>query len=113
MSAIIAEAHTHRGASSLGISKNPDIVQEEATTISRATQARENIEDIATDEIRWRDVGSGIVARSFIGAKRMMMTTKSGPPAIDVLKRKVHDLDSGKVIDVCEPDITPDKELHR
>ena len=50
-------------------------------------------------------------ARTFLQAERLAISTKSGPVAADETRRIVRDADTGKVIDDCRPDDTPDKDL--
>ena len=68
---------------------------------------------IPRDELEWREIGSGMWARSFIGMKRMLTTTRSGPPEADVLRRIIRDVESGKVLDDCHPDNEADEKLFR
>ena len=70
-------------------------------------------EDIAKEEMVWRDVGSGVMARTFKGAKRLQVSTKGGPAEADVERRTIWNLDTGKIIDDCMVEDTPDSELYR
>ena len=46
--------------------------------------------------------------RTFLLAGRLATSTKSGPVAVDVERRILRDADSGKLIDDCRPEDTPD-----
>ena len=46
-------------------------------------------EDVEKCDLEWRDVGSGTVGRTFLGAKRLQVSTRGGPPAQDVYRRTV------------------------
>ena len=69
--------------------------------------------DVAPEEMRWRHVGGGVHCRAFINAENLITTTATGPPMVDIVRRVVRDLSTGKVIDICQPDITPDRILNR
>ena len=68
---------------------------------------------IPRDELEWRQIGSGMWARTFIGMGKLLTSTRSGPCEADVLRRIIRDVDTGKVIDDCQPDIVPDATLFR
>ena len=70
-------------------------------------------EEIAAAEKEWKDIGSGIFARTFVGVDRLPLTTKSGPPACDVHRRIIRSLTTGKVIDDCIVDDVSDEVLKR
>ena len=70
-------------------------------------------EDAIPADYKWRDIGSGIIARTILQAERFVTTTTSGPAMADVKKIIVRDARTGKVLDVCEPDTTLDRHLHR
>ena len=63
--------------------------------------------------MKWREIGSGMYARTCLQADRLAIGTKSGPVAADVERRIVRDADTGKLIDDCRPDDTPDEVLLR
>ena len=46
-------------------------------------------EEVERCEIEWRDIGSGTVARTFIGATKLQVMTRNGPPACDIYRRTV------------------------
>ena len=46
-------------------------------------------------------------------AKRMMTTSKNGPPIEDIQSRRVWSLTKGKLIDECDVERTPDRILNR
>ena len=53
------------------------------------------------------------MAGTFIGARRLHTTSKGGPHLGDVQTRRVWSLSSGKLLDECDVDTTPDHMLHR
>ncbi len=69
--------------------------------------------EICPGDLRWKNIGSGTVARTFKDAKKLSVTTKGGPPTCDVHRRIVRNLNNGKVMDDCIIDDTPDEELFR
>ena len=70
-------------------------------------------EEIERRDMQWRDIGSGTMARTFKGASKLMLSTKGGPPPCDVHRRTVWDLETGRVIDDCVVEDTPDEVLFR
>ena len=70
-------------------------------------------EEIQRGDLVWKDIGSGTMARTFVGAKRLEVTTKGGPPSCDVHRRTVWNLNTGRIIDDCIIDDTHDKDLYR
>ena len=64
-------------------------------------------------DLEWSDIGSGIVAKTFLGAQRMVTTSRGGPALEDVLSRKIWSLTTGKLLDQCEIDRTSDMVLRR
>ena len=70
-------------------------------------------DEITGRDQHWRDIGSGIVARTFRKAKRLHTTSKGGPCADDVYSRKVWSLSTGKLLDECIVDDVADARLHR
>ena len=69
--------------------------------------------DITEQDQKWTDIGSGIIARSFKAASRMITTTRSGPCAEEIHRRNIWNLSTGKVMDDCEVDQVSDAILHR
>ncbi len=69
--------------------------------------------EICKGDLQWKNIGSGTMARTFKDAKRLMVTTKGGPPSCDVHRRIVRSLSTGKLIDDCIVDDTPDDVLFR
>ena len=72
--------------------------------------ARKNI---AASDLRWRDIGSGTFAKTILNTDRLITTTNSGPPLRDIAKRTIWCLKTGKMLDECIMDDTPDDCLHR
>ena len=68
---------------------------------------------IPREELEWKQIGSGMWARSFIGMSRLLTTTKSGPHESNVHRRIIRDVDTGKVIDDCIPELVADEKLFR
>ena len=75
---------------------------------SRKREQKLHDEKVPEDELKWRQIGSGMWARTFMQADRLAITTKSGPIAADVERRIVRDADTGKLIDDCRPADTAD-----
>ena len=69
--------------------------------------------EVEKRELMWQDIGSGTFARTFLGAKRLITTTRGGPPMCDVHRRTIWSLRTGKVIDDCIVEDAPDHALHR
>ena len=84
-----------------------------ADSVSAHPSPRTKRDDMCKGDLQWKNVGSGTMARTFLDAKSLAITTRGGPPACDVHRRIVRDLNSGKVIDDCIVDDTPDEELFR
>ena len=74
---------------------------------------RQAIEGPSKPETEWKYVGSGIMARTFIGAESLVLTTRTGPKESDVKRRVIRDATTGKVIDDCVPENTSDAVLRR
>ena len=64
-------------------------------------------------DLSWRHIGSGMFARTFVNADHMITTSKSGPPMMDIHRRIIRSLSTGKVLDDCIVDEVSDEELHR
>ena len=69
--------------------------------------------EIDPDECKWKDIGSGMFARTFIQVSQLPFTTKGGPAASEVHRRVVRSLTSGKVIDDCVIDDVSDEQMRR
>ena len=69
--------------------------------------------DISAKERQWQDIGSGVFARTFTQAERLLTTTRGGPPIDDVHRRTIWSLSKGRIIDDCLVDDVPDKTLNR
>ena len=72
-----------------------------------------NTEEIDKAEMVWKDIGSGIFAKSFKGATRLPFSSSGGPPECDVYRRVVRSLTTGKVIDDCVVGDVSDQMLRR
>ena len=70
-------------------------------------------ERIDKANLSWRHIGSGVFARTFPRSRHMVTTSKGGPRLQDVHRRVIRSLTTGKVIDDCIVNDTPDKILHR
>ena len=64
-------------------------------------------------DLEWRHIGSGIMAKTFMGATHMVTTSRGGPAAQDVHRRVIRSLRTGRIIDDCIPDDTPDAVMNR
>ena len=69
--------------------------------------------EIENRDLKWIDVGSGVVSRICPRATRLMTTSKGGPRMSDIQARRVWSLSTGKFIDECEAQMTSDATLHR
>lgn len=69
--------------------------------------------EITEKEKQWNDIGSGVFAKTFPKAERLVTTTRAGPPIQDVHRRTIWSLSKGRVIDDCIIDDTPDHMLNR
>ena len=67
----------------------------------------------AKEDLTWKHIGSGVMAKTYPNANRMMTTSKGGPPMRDIYRRTIRDLRTGRVLDECVVDDTPDSMLHR
>ena len=65
------------------------------------------------EDLEWNHVGSGIFARTFLKASKMITTSRGGPPMMDVHRRVIRSLTTGKVLDDCIVDEVKDDVLHR
>ena len=68
---------------------------------------------IRPKDLEWRDIGSGIVAKTFKGVTRLWTTTKRGPALEDVKSRRIWSLSKGIIIDECDIHDTTDARLNR
>ena len=68
---------------------------------------------MSTNETTWKCIGTGVYARTFPDANRLITTTRKGPCMDDVHTRTVIDAQSGAIFDECIVDNTPDDVLHR
>ena len=64
-------------------------------------------------DLEWKDIGSGVVAKTFPQMVRMVTTSRGGPTISDIHRRVITSLTTGKVIDDCVIDDVSDKELNR
>ena len=65
------------------------------------------------EDLEWNHIGSGIFAKTFLKASRMVTTSKGGPPMMDVHRRVIRSLSAGNVLDACIVDEINDDVLHR
>ena len=70
-------------------------------------------EEIDKDEGAWKDIGSGMFAKTFKKAQYLPLTTRGGPVASDVHRRIVRSLTTGRVIDDCIVEDVSDAEIYR
>ena len=69
--------------------------------------------EITAAERQWNDIGSGVFAKTFSGVDRLITTTRGGPPIDDIHRRTTWSLSTGKMLDDCIVDDTPDHILNR
>ena len=69
--------------------------------------------EVRKEDKEWTDIGSGIVARTFVQADRMHTTSKGGPCASDIQTRRIWSLSTCKLLDECEIEAVSDEKLHR
>ena len=69
--------------------------------------------DVSPADMRWHHVGGGVHCRIFLNADKLITTTATGPPVVDIVRRVIRDISTGKVIDMCNPDLVPDRIPHR
>ena len=55
-------------------------------------------------DLEWKDIGSGVVAKTFPQMVRMATTSRGGPSISDIHRRVITSLTTGKVIDDCVTD---------
>ena len=53
------------------------------------------------------------MARTFIDSNHMVLTTRSGPTGADIEKRVIRNVATGRIVDECRPEDTPDVILMR
>ena len=63
--------------------------------------------------MEWKHIGSGVFAKTVTDAEQLLVSGKGGPPSCEVARGVVRDLNTGKVIDDCVPEDTPDAVLFR
>jgi hypothetical protein len=69
--------------------------------------------DLQARDLRWVDIGSGVVSRVFPRATRLMTTSKGGPCMADIHSRRVWSLTTGRLLDECDVQNTSDDVTHR
>ena len=52
--------------------------------------------EIPADELKWRQIGSGMWAKTFLNMDRLVTTGKNGPAACDVARRVIRGIRAGK-----------------
>ena len=67
----------------------------------------------AKEDLEWKHIGSGMFARTFPQARYLVTTTKGGPKMKEVHRRTIRSLTTGKVIDDCIVEDTPEEVLHK
>lgn len=65
------------------------------------------------NDLNWKYIGSGVCRRVFPNAKSMILTTKTGPAACDITTRTIRCAVTGRVVDKCYVQGTPDRLLRR
>ena len=69
--------------------------------------------DLQARDLRWVDIGSGVVSRVFPRATRLMTTSKGGPCMADIHSRRVWSLTTGRLLDECDVQNTSDEVMNR
>ena len=59
-------------------------------------------------EMKWKDIGPGVFARTFRDVSKLHVTSSGGPPERDVYRRVVRSVTTRKVIDDCVIDDVSD-----
>ena len=88
-------------------------LDEDVNELSRIPGARTSTKNIKPRDLVWRDIGSGTMAKTFVGATHLWTTTKNGPRMSEIKVRRIWSLTSGKLIDECEVDMVADEVLRR
>ena len=70
-------------------------------------------DEIDTAEMKWKDIGSRIFAKTFKNISKVPVTLKGGPPECDMYRRAVRSFTTGKVIDDSVIDDMNDQVLRR
>ena len=106
-----------------GVKRKPDVADDSARMQDRSDDMSSIVSGhpgpvnktghVDKEDKEWHHVGSGIFARTFTQMSRLMTTSKGGPRTEDVHRRVIRSLESGKVIDDCIIDDTPDHILNR
>ena len=63
----------------------------------------------AKGELEWKDVGSGVFARTFPKSERFRKTSKTGPRVIDIYRRIARSMSTSKIVDDCIVDAVPEE----
>ena len=80
---------------------------------TREPGQKSGIPDRSSQELQWRYIGSGIVARTFVDAKALLLTTRKGPAPSEIEWRTIRCVKTGRVLDDCRPEDTADSEITR
>ena len=71
--------------------------------------SRRNRQRYDEKDLSWQYIGSGTYRRVFMNAKKMVFTTKTGPAACDVMARTIRCASTGRLLDKCQVQGTPDR----
>ena len=63
--------------------------------------------------MEWKDIGSGTFAKTFPQMSTLLTTSRGGPNIEGVYRRVIRSLDTGRIIDDCLLDDTPDEVLNQ
>ena len=85
----------------------------EISSLSSHPGPKVKTSEIKSRDLKWVDIGSGVMSRTFVQATHMTTTSKGGPNICDVHSRKIWSLSTGKMIDDCVIDDTTDQMLGR
>ena len=61
--------------------------------------------------MKWEDIGSGTIARSFMNVKKLFIKNQSGPAIEQIEQYTIWSLRTGKAIINCVPEYTPDEMI--
>ena len=83
------------------------------SSLSNHPGPRVKTSDIKPRDLKWVDIGSGVMPRTFAQATHMVTTSKGGPNIDDIHSRRIWSLSTGKLINECVIDSTSDQVLRR
>jgi hypothetical protein len=85
----------------------------EISSLSSHPGPKVKTSDIKPRDLKWVDIGSGVMSRTFTQVTHMTTTSKGGPNLCDIHSRRIWSLSTGRMIDECVIDNTSDDMLGR